>query len=978
MNFLDMRTIVVGQAIGGVICTLVVGLLWLHNRRRYAGLSLWFAGYALQLAGVLLLLTRGLLPNLISMVVANMLNMGGMVFLYAGFARFTGRPGFDRLNWILLAVFSCIFYYFSIIVPDLPARNAVLNIFLAYFAVRSVLLLRGGPAELRPFFRSATYTLTGFVLVCAVRLGFLLFGHPAYEFYSTSGPDAFLLLIYPAIVVMLTFSLFLMVNRRLLADTQADYKGRLQAEAALNGALKLARLGTWSWDIKNNCVSWSGEMYNIFGIDPKTFSCDLARIMTRAIHPEDRARVEAANLAVMKDGKPEGTEYRVIWPDGSVHWIYAEAFELIKDEGGAPSVLKGYAQDITTRKNSEEKLVSSEKSFRDLFENMSEGFALHKIILDAEGRAVDYRFLSVNKAFEVLTGLKAADIIGKTVLQALPGLDEEFIRVYSQVALTGEPVTFERRSEPLGKDYRVVAYRPSPEQFATIFSDITEWKKTEAALKASEEHSRLIVENAPEAIFVQSEGKFVYLNPACCALLGVQRQEELLGRDFMDRMAPKYRDIIRERIKHQVKTGNAAPPLEEEYLRCDGTSVDVETIAIKVRFQGRDSHLVFVRDITVRKRAEAAMQTAQKLESLGALAGGIAHDFNNLLTGITGNLSLIRNAGGVSGEVPELVSEAESACRTAKGLARQLLTFASGGEPVKSVLDLSELVRESVAFSLRGAAVGRRVTADLGKVFVQADKDQLFQVIQNLAMNSMQAMADAGSITASVSKVELKEGEVSLLAAGPYARVEVSDTGPGIPQEALHRIFEPYYSTKGKGRGLGLAVCRSIILKHGGQIIAASGTGGAVFEIYLPLAETPAAITDRSLKSEPKKGGGRVLIMDDEEVVYKALRRMLSALGYEAEVTVTGEKALEAWQAARAAGKPFAAVIMDLTISGGMGGAEAIKRLLELDPAAKAIVSSGYADDPVMAEHKAYGFSGTLSKPYRLEDLARVLAEVIG
>jgi nitrogen-specific signal transduction histidine kinase/CheY-like chemotaxis protein len=383
--------------------------------------------------------------------------------------------------------------------------------------------------------------------------------------------------------------------------------------------------------------------------------------------------------------------------------------------------------------------------------------------------------------------------------------------------------------------------------------------------------------------------------------------------------------------------------------------------------------LTIAEDITELKRAESAVLSAQRLESLGTLAGGIAHDFNNLLTGIAGSLSLIeRTVAG--GEALELVKEAETACRTAKGLARQLLTFSSGGEPLRAPLDLAALVRESVSFSLRGSSVRGEVKAPDELVPVLGDKEQLFQVVQNLVLNGAQAMSGGGNLTASVSKVELKAGEFADAAPGAYARVEVRDSGIGISPELLPKLFDPYFSTKGGGRGLGLAVARSVILKHGGRISVSSEPGkGSAFVFCLPLTDRPLAAGGKAADCAAVKCGGRVLVMDDEEVVYKALRRMLGALGYEVEVAENGEKALAAWAAARAAGRPFTAAIMDLTISGGMGGEKAVKLLKAEDPAAKVLVSSGYSEDPVMANYASYGFDGVLAKPYQVDDLAAAL-----
>jgi PAS domain S-box-containing protein len=626
-----------------------------------------------------------------------------------------------------------------------------------------------------------------------------------------------------------------------------------------------------------------------------------------------------------------------------------------------------------------ERRVKAEESGRDSEERFQKAFKAAPVLMSLSEVATG-RYIEVNDKFCQVTGFTREELIGRTSTE-IGWINKEardsLIKNSNGLSARIPEITLHAKGEkPVVCSYACELVRLGEQNIMlAIAEDITERKTAEAALNEGEARFKLVVESAPEAIFVQSAGKFAYLNPACCALFGVSGQEALIGTDFMDRMAPEFRDAIRKRIKLQVESGGPAPLMEQKFLRMDGSVIDVETTAVPVRFGGRDSHLVFVRNITERKRAEAEILRAQKMESVGVLAGGIAHDFNNMLTGISGNLSLINAAAGTGGEIPELVKEAELACLTAKGLARQLLTFASGGEPVKEVLELGALIKESVSFALRGSNAGSAVKLEGGPLHTHADKDQLLQVLQNLVINAAQAMPGGGTITVTAAAVELGEGEVTPLEAGSYARVEVADSGAGIPPEILPHLFEPYFSTKGKGRGLGLAVCRSVIVKHGGQIGVRSEPGkGAVFTIHLPLTDEVRQVPAQPQAQAAAKGKGRVLVMDDEEVVRKTLKRMLTALGYEAELTANGEQALAAWETAMKTGRPFTAAIIDLTIAGGMGGARAITKLIELDPSAKAIVSSGYADSPVISQYREYGFSGVLPKPYKLEELAAAIA----
>lgn len=383
------------------------------------------------------------------------------------------------------------------------------------------------------------------------------------------------------------------------------------------------------------------------------------------------------------------------------------------------------------------------------------------------------------------------------------------------------------------------------------------------------------------------------------------------------------------------------------------------------------------REITERERMEAELSRVQKLESLGLLAGGIAHDFNNLLGAIMGNISLAMLDVDPENSAYQQLTKAERASFRAQELTRQLLTFSRGGAPVKKTITLPGIITEAAGFSLRGSRVLHElsIAADLWPV--EADEGQMMQVFNNLLINADQAMPAGGIIRIAAENVTLGPGDVPSLAAGRYVRLTVSDQGTGIPREHLGRIFDPYFTTKQKGSGLGLAATHSIIRKHDGHIIVASELGkGTVFHIYLPASQGEVAPPPRQEKFV--RGSGAVLIMDDDEDMRKTTGDMLMRMGYTVDYADEGNEAIARYRQAREAGRPFAAVIMDLTVPGGMGGKEAIGKLLAIDPAVRAIVSSGYSEDPVMADFRAYGFRGVAIKPYRIRELSEVVAAVIG
>ena len=384
-----------------------------------------------------------------------------------------------------------------------------------------------------------------------------------------------------------------------------------------------------------------------------------------------------------------------------------------------------------------------------------------------------------------------------------------------------------------------------------------------------------------------------------------------------------------------------------------------------------------------RRRREAAQAEAlkvQKLESLGTLAGGIAHDFNNILTAFIGNLDLAREAAreGDVGDVDDLLGRAHKALQRAKKLTGQLLAFARGGAPVRESAPIGETLRESAGFVLRGGTVDCAfdVAADLWPV--EADVGQISQLVQNLVLNAAQAMPSGGRVTVSARNVEAGNAPVPLQPGRRYVHLGVCDEGVGIPEADRPRIFDPYFTTRSGGTGLGLTMCYTIARAHEGLITFDSEVGrGSTFHVWLPAADRPpkhpTGIFDVPTFVRPAK----VLVMDDEPDLCDVLARMLSQLGHTAVTAPDGELALRRWVEAREAGQPFDAAIFDLTVKGGMGGVEAVKRLLEQEPGAVVLASSGYANDRVLADHRAYGFRSVLRKPYGVDELHRVLADTL-
>jgi PAS domain S-box-containing protein len=504
-----------------------------------------------------------------------------------------------------------------------------------------------------------------------------------------------------------------------------------------------------------------------------------------------------------------------------------------------------------------------------------------------------------------------------------------------------------------------------------IIRDISVRKKLEKLLYDSEEQFRTLCDFAPIGIFrADSDGNDIYCNPRWEEITGLSAAEGL-GKGWQKGIHPDDRERLGE-VWHEAMTAGRVYSHEHRHITPQGKTIWVHVLASPIKNPDGKTvgYVGTLEDITEGHNAGQELLKVQKLESLGLMAGGIAHDFNNILTSIHGNISLARLQSHDPGKVSQRLENAEKATGRAKDLTQQLLTFAKGGEPVKKIINLRGLLKEAAEFALHGANIYCEFVLDDNLWLVEADKGQLSQVIHNLVINAAQAMPEGGMVTISAWNVLSQDGK-------RFVKISVADTGIGIEEQDLLKIFDPYYTTKEQGSGLGLATCYSIIRKHDGKIRAKSILGqGSTFYISLPAAnrEYESGALSESLVY---KGSGRVLVMDDEEQVREITKAMLEELGYTAECANDGTEAVELYRRRKEQGLSFSAVIMDLTIPGGVGGKEGIKGLLKIDPNVKAIVTSGYSNDPIMADFQEYGFSAVLPKPFNPQELNAALQEVL-
>ncbi len=496
-------------------------------------------------------------------------------------------------------------------------------------------------------------------------------------------------------------------------------------------------------------------------------------------------------------------------------------------------------------------------------------------------------------------------------------------------------------------------------------------------IRAGEERYRLLFDNnpIPSMAYDLQTLRFVAVNEAAVAHYGYTH-EEFLALSISDIYPPEEMPALLN-ILSKLDRGVKQSGVWTHRLK-NGSLIEVEITSHSLMLSDIRAHLIFANDITEQKKMEESMLKSQKLESLGVLAGGLAHDFNNLLTAIIGNIALAKLDAPPGESVSRYLEFAEAATSRAQSLTQQLLTFVRGGSPVKKLLSAKNLIVDSAGFAIRcsKSRCEFKIAPDLRAI--EADEGQLGQVINNLVMNAEQAMSEGGTVTVSAENVTLTKDNPLLLKPGDYIKISVSDQGIGIPEENIKKIFDPYFTTKDNGIGLGLATCYSIINNHNGHITVESTPGaGTTFFLYLPASSVqdvpPAPDTGRV----PLRGTGKILVMDDEDIVRDVLHRSLTHLGYTVVSARDGNETIALYEQALKSSKPFDAVIMDLTIPGGMGGKETITKLRQIDPRVKAIVSSGYLDDPIMASFKDYGFCGFVSKPYMLKTLSEIVHTVI-
>ncbi|MDW7683833.1 MAG: PAS domain S-box protein [Bacillota bacterium] len=492
----------------------------------------------------------------------------------------------------------------------------------------------------------------------------------------------------------------------------------------------------------------------------------------------------------------------------------------------------------------------------------------------------------------------------------------------------------------------------------------------------NEERFSVVFKSNPMAMCLVSvaDQVFVDVNESWKTLLGYSRKE-VIGQSVAGFNMLENPDMAAILIELKRRSGVLT---REALLKTKSTDEKTVLVSIQMIELQRDPYFLLVLDdITQFQSMQNEMARHERLESLGLLAGGIAHDFNNILAIILGYLSLAKNYTNPKEAIYSKIIEAEKASRQAIGLTKQLLTFSSGGAPVKKAASIEELIEETVLFAMHGASSCCEFNFTDHLMPAEIDRDQICQVINNLIINALQAMPQGGLIRVFAENVTVDQASGLPLKAGLYVKISVQDSGQGIAEAVIKNIFDPYFTTKSTGTGLGLTTSYSIVRQHDGHMTVDSQIGvGTTFAVYLP-ASNAAVENKEHISHDVKTGKGKILVMDDENGIRRLAGEMLNVLGYESYFAKDGLEAIELYKHEYDLGKPFDVVILDLTVRGSMGGKETIQRLIKIDPAVQAIVSSGYSEDAILAKYAMFGFKGAVAKPYQLEELADVLASVI-
>ncbi len=714
------------------------------------------------------------------------------------------------------------------------------------------------------------------------------------------------------------------------------------------------------------------------------------------VPPSDRDSVKKVFDQLIVRNEPSVTENYILAKNGEQHLVEWHGRPVFT-ASGKPEYFFGIGMDITERRRAEqqhqsdlEALRKSEERYRFLTERLTDtvwtlGLNMRPTYVSPNSRKVT-GYTPAERIRQHLSEM----VTSETYARITDTLERELAREQDEDIDPDRFVLIEmeyyhKNGGTVWLENAVRAIRDRNGKIVGLHGisrDITDRKEAQRQLRESERKYRALVEQSADMLYLHDRDGVIYeVNRAAVAKTGYSR-EELLGMNVFDFFSGGVDRHTMMQLVEQWKPDEFPLTIEGRHRRSDGTDFPVETTAVKVFFDDTTYILSLVHDITNRKNMGEELLKARKLESVGTLAAGIAHDFNNLLAIIQGHVQLAKEALPGTKRYIDNLEAAISATGKAAELTGRLITFSAGGSPVREPKNMGALVENALRDIVSETSIQTDVHVPEDLLQANLDESQFRQVIRNMAENALEAMPDGGLLTVSLEKITASALNSIPATDGPYIRISLQDTGRGIPAEDLPFIFDPYFSRKQrgtkKGMGLGLAVCHSIVAKHGGCITVESSPGiGSVFHIYVPSLEADTRVPEESEQAETGRGIKRILIMDDEPEIRRLLKELLNTMGYRASTVGDGEEAVELYSTSMSSDATvFDLVMLDLSVKKGTGGLAAMERLRALDPGVKAIVFSGYTNDPVIENFKRYGFSGALTKPFKKEDIEALLVTI--
>lgn len=769
---------------------------------------------------------------------------------------------------------------------------------------------------------------------------------------------------------------------RSITDRKEIEEALRTSNERLRMALQAARMGIWEWDLDTNAVTWHGEQASLFGIQPEEFG-GTAQDVQKIIHPDDRPNSPVALRRVLKEGAPFENTYRVVWPDRTLHWLHSYG-NPVCDRRGRPVRIVGTTQDVTDRMKAQESLRENESRLRLITENM----------VDTIGQIdADMHILYISSSVKRVLGYEPEEVLLRPISEIVHPDDLKKVARTARIAIDAGALSVElvcRCRHANGRYFWMEAhchiFYDDRRRFAgAVFGarDISRRVRVEKSLRASEERLRMIVGNTPLGISLMREDRtFEYFNPAFTEILGYTLKDLSNQDAWFEKLFPHTleNDQMTAAMAMSLKTRT---PLRQTFADVLARAKDgsEKTLNIRSVFLDDGGHLVTYTNRTERRRLEAQLRQAQKMEAVGTLAGGIAHDFNNLLQAILGYADLLLLRTNEDDPAFREIQQIFRSARRGADLVRQLLTFSRGIESKPRPMDLNQTVAQ--VGKLLDRTLPKMISIDLRLdeklKFIDADPAQMEQILMNLAVNARDAMPDGGTLIIRTENVVLDDAyRRSHVGArhGEHVLLTVTDTGQGMDRQTLEHAFEPFYTTKevGKGTGLGLSMVYGIVEGHGGHIQCTSEPGrGAVFQIYLPAIESMGTDAEKTAATDMRKGAGTILLIDDEQPIREFVRAMLSQFGYKVMTAKSAESGISLYEALW---ESVDLVILDL-IMPGMSGKECYRELVRINPDACIILASGHHLDD--AAREAMGAPGVelISKPYDVQTMLTAVRRAI-